>query len=108
MDNSKIVELLKVLKKIYVCEMAGFNESFDLVQDAKMDDLNAFLEENGVNTLDVLESCDNVKYVMEDRFAEEGCEKTPKGVKDFFYKFEGLEISDNEANCIYKKYLKNK
>ena len=108
MDNSKIVELLKVLKKIYVCEMVGFNNSFDLVQNAKMDDLNSFLEENNVNTLDVLESCYNVGYVMENEFAEEDCEKTPKGVKDFFYKFEGLKISDNEANCIYEKYLKGK
>jgi hypothetical protein len=108
MDNSKIVELLKVLKKIYVCEMAGFNESFDLVQYAKMDDLNSFLEENGVNTLDVIESCYNVKYVLENNFKDKGCEKTPDGVKDFFYKFEGLRISDNEANCIYEKYLKDK
>ena len=108
MDNSKIVELLKVLKKIYVCEMAGFNESFDLVQDAKMDDLNSFLEENNVNTLDVLESCYNVGYVIENRFAEKGCEKTPEGVKVFFYKFEGIKISDNEANSIYERYLKDK
>lgn len=106
MNNSKIVELLKVLKKIYVCEMCGFNESFDLVQDAKMNDLNQFLEENGVNTLDVLESCYDVKYVLENEFKDEGCEKTPDGVKDFFYNFEGIEISDNEANCIYEKYLK--
>ena len=108
MGNSKIVELLKVLKKIYVCEMAGFNESFDLVQDVKMDDLNAFLEENGVNTLDVVESCYDIECVMEDEFAENGCEKSPDGVKKFFYNFEGIELSDNEANGIYEKYLKDK
>ena len=102
----KIVELLKILKKIYVCEMAGFNESFDLVQDANMDDLNAFLEENGVNTLDVIESCYNMEYVMENEFAEKDCEKSPKGVKEFFYDFEGIKLSDNEANGIYEKYLK--
>jgi hypothetical protein len=105
-DNSKIVELLKVLKKIYVCEMAGFNESFYLVQDAKMDDLNAFLEENGVNTLDVLESCYNVKCAMDGEFVDRGCEKTAEGVKKFFYNHEGLELSDNEARGIYEKYLK--
>jgi hypothetical protein len=109
MDNKKIVELLKVLKKIYVCEMAGFNESFDLVQDANMDDLNAFLEENGVNTLDVIESCYNVKNVMEDRFAEDDYyEKSPEGVKEFFYNYECIKLSDKEANGIYEKYLKNK
>lgn len=108
MDNSKIVELLKVLKKIYVCEMAGFNESFDLVQDINIDDLNAFLEENGVNTLDVVESCYRVKNVLNGRFAEKGCEKTPEGIKDYFYNFEGIELSDNEANGIYEKYLKAK
>lgn len=107
MDNSKIVELLKVLKKIYVCEMAGFNESFDLVQDANMDDLNAFLEENGVNPLDVLESCYKMEIVLRD-FAENGCEKTPEGIKDYFWRFEGIKLSDNEANGIYEKYLKNK
>ena len=106
MDNKKIVELLKVLKKIYVCEMAGFNESFDLVQDANMDDLNAFLEENGVNPLDVLESCYNIKYALEERFADKGCEKSTKGVKELFYNFEGIKLSDNEANGIYEKYLK--
>ena len=108
MDNSKIVELLKVLKKIYICEMAGFNESFDLVQDVNMDDLNAFLEENGVNTLDVVESCYIVKNVLNGRFAEKGCEKTPESIKDYFYNFEGIELSDNEANGIYEKYLKAK
>ena len=106
MDNSKIVELLKVLKKIYVCEMAGFNESFDLVQDANMDDLNTFLEENGVNTLDVIESCYDMEYVMENEFAEKDCEKTPEGIKDYFYKYEGIKLSDKEANGIYEKYLK--
>jgi len=106
MDNKKIVELLKVLKKIYVCEMAGFNESFDLVQDANMDDLNAFLDENGVNTLDVIESCYDIEYVMEDEFTEKGCEKSPKEVKEFFYNFEGIKLSDKEANGIYEKYLK--
>jgi hypothetical protein len=106
MDKNKIVDLLKVLKRIYVCEMAGFNETFDIVQDAKIDDLNLFLEENGVNTLDVLESCYNIKYVLENRFAEKGCEKTSDGVKEFFYKYEGIEISDKEANGIYEKYLK--
>jgi hypothetical protein len=108
MDNSKIVELLKVLKKIYVCEMAGFNESFDLVQDANMDDLNAFLEENGVNPLDVLESCYDIEYVMENEFADKGYKKTPKGIKDYFYKSEGIKLSDNEANGIYEKYLNTK
>ena len=108
MDSKKIVELLKVLKKIYVCEMAGFNSAFGLVQDANMDDLNAFLEENGVNPLDVLESCYNIKYALEERFAEKGCEKSPDGVKEFFYNFEGIKLSDNEANGIYEKYLKTK
>ena len=108
MDNSKIVELLKVLKKIYVCEMAGFNESFDLVQDANIDDLNAFLEENGVNPLDVLESCYDIEYAMEEEFAEKDCEKTPDGVKEFFYNFEGIKLSDKEANGIYEKYLRDK
>lgn len=107
MDNSKIVELLKVLKKIYVCEMAGFNESFDLVQDANMDDLNSFLEENGVNPLDVLESCYKMKIVLRD-FSETGCEKTSEGIKDYFWRFEGIKLSDNEANGIYEKYLKTK
>ena len=105
MDNKKIVELLKILKKIYVCEMAGFNETFDLVQDANIDDLNAFLEENGVNTLDVMESCYDIEYAMEDEFAEKGCKKSPDGVKKFFYNFEGIKLSDNEANEIYEKYL---
>jgi len=104
MDIKKIVELLKILKKIYVCEMAGFNESFKLVQDANMDDLNAFLEENGVNPLDVLESCYNIEYVLEDR--EKDYEKSPDGVKKFFYNFEGIKLSNNEANEIYEKYLK--
>ena len=108
MDNKKIVELLKVLKKIYVCEMAGFNESFDLVQDANMDDLNAFLEENGVNTLDVMESCYDIKCALEERFAEKGCEKSLDGVKEFFYNFEGIKLSDNEANGIYEKYFNKK
>ena len=103
MDNKKIVELLKILKKIYVCEMAGFNETFDLVQDANIDDLNAFLEENGVNTLDVMESCYDIECVLEDR--EKDYEKSPDGVKKFFYNFEGIKLSDNEANEIYEKYL---
>ena len=108
MNSKKIVELLKVLKKIYVCEMAGFNESFKLVQDANMDDLNAFLEENGVNPLDVLESCYDIACVVADEIAEKGCEKTPEGIKDYFYKYEGIKLSDNEANGIYEKYLKVK
>jgi len=108
MNNSKIVELLKVLKKIYVCEMCGFNESFDLVQDAKMNDLNQFLEENGVKTLEVIESYLNVKNVMNGEFVDRGCEKTAEGVKKFFYNYEGLELSNNEAQGIYEKYLKNK
>ena len=103
MDNKKIVELLKILKKIYVCEMAGFNETFDLVQDANIDDLNAFLEENGVNTLDVMESCYDIECVLEDR--EKDYEKSPDGLKKFFYNFEGIQLSDNEANEIYEKYL---
>ena len=103
MDNKKIVELLKILKKIYVCEMAGFNETFDLVQDANIDDLNAFLEENGVNTLDVMESCYDIECVLEER--EKDYEKSPDGVKKFFYNFEGIKLSDNEANEIYEKYL---
>jgi hypothetical protein len=86
--------------------MAGFNESFDLVQDANMDDLNAFLDENGVNTLDVMESCYNIEHVIEDRFTEKDREKSPEGVKKFFYNFEGIKLSDNEANEIYEKYLK--
>ena len=106
MDKNKIVDLLKVLKRIYVCEMAGFNESLDIVQDAKIDDLNLFLEENGVNTLDVLESCYNIKYAIENEFTKKGCEKTSDGVKEFFYKHEGIKISDKEANGIYEKYLK--
>ena len=108
MDNKKIVELLKILKKIYVCEMAGFDETFDIVQDANMDDLNVFLEENGVNTLDVLESCYDIEYVMENEFSEKGCEKTLEGIKDFFYKSEGIKLSDNEANGIYEKYFNKK
>ena len=51
---------------------------------------------------------DEKEYLMENNFKDKGCEKTPDGVKDFFYKFEGLEISYNEANCIYEKYLKVK
>lgn len=105
MDIKKIVELLKILKKIYVCEMAGFNETFDIVQDANMDDLNAFLEENGVNTLSIMESCYNIEHVIEDRFTEKDCEKSPEGVKKFFYNFEGIKLSNNEANEIYEKYL---
>ena len=107
MNNSKIVELLKVLKKIYVCEMCGFNESFDLVQDTNISDLNQFLEENGVKTLEVIESCLNVRNVMNEDFIDSGCEKTAEGVKKFFYNHEGLELSDNEARGIYEKYLKN-
>ena len=108
MDNKKIVELLKVLKKIYVCEMAGFNESFDIVQDANMDDLNAFLEENDVNTLDVLESCYDVKYVMDNHFEEMEFESTQEGVKEFFLDYDGIQLSDNEAKAICEKYLKDK
>lgn len=107
MDNIKIIELLKVLKKIYVCEKAGFNSSFDLVQKINMDDLNTFLEENGVNTLDIVESCYNVKYVMEHSFIEKQCDKTIDGIKEYFDKFEGIRLSDNEAKSIYEKYLKN-
>ena len=103
MDNKKIVELLKILKKIYVCEMAGFNETFDLVQDANIDDLNAFLEENGVNTLDVMESCYDIECVLEDR--EKDYEKLPDGVKKFFYNFENIKLSDKKENEIYEKYL---
>lgn len=106
MDNKKIVELLKILKKIYVCEMAGFNETFKLVEDVNMNDLNAFLEENGVNPLDALESCYNIEYVIKNRFEKKDCEKSPKGVKEYFYDFEGIELSDKEANGIYEKYLK--
>ena len=106
MNNKKIVDLLKILKKIYVCEMAGFNDTFDIVQDANIDDLNAFLEENGVNTLDVLESCFNVKYMLENQFEEKGCEKSVEGIKHFFDTVEGIYLSDNEANGIYEKYMK--
>ena len=107
MDNKKIVELLKVLKKIYACEMAGFNETYDLVQYANIDDLNEFLEENGINTLEILESCYNVKYVLDNNFEERGCEKTKKGIKDYFWKFEGINLSDNEVDGIYEKYIKS-
>ena len=29
-----------------------------------------------------------------------------KRMKEFFYNFEGIKLSDNEANGIYEKYLK--
>lgn len=107
MDNKKIVELLKVLKKIYVCEMIGANESFDLVQEANIGDLNEFLEENGINTLDILESCYKIEKVLSENFEERGCEKTKKGIKDYFWKFEGIDLSNNEVDGIYEKYFKD-
>lgn len=107
MDNKKIVELLKVLKKIYVCEMIGANESFDLIQEVNIGDLNEFLEENGINTLEILESCYNIKNVLSENFEERGCEKTKKGIKDYFWKFEGIDLSNNEVDGIYEKYFKD-
>ena len=67
-----------------------------------MNDLNAFLEENGVNTLDIIESCYRVSNVMKTDF---NLDKTVDGVKQYF-EGEGLDLSDNEAKGIYEKYLK--
>ena len=103
MEKSMIASLLEVLKKICICEKCGFNETKNIIQEANMGDLDELLEENGVNTLDVIESIFAVKDALEEEF--EGFESTPEGVKTFFNDVQRLPISDKEAREIYEKYL---
>lgn len=107
-NTSKVIKLLKILKKIYICEMAGFNETKHLIQNIKIDDLNSILEENGVKLLKLLESCYEVEEALQDNILENGCERTKESVKKYFHDVEGIKLSDNEVNDIYEKYIKGK
>lgn len=101
----KIVELLKILKRIYISEMCDFNDTLDIIQEANIDELNKFFEENNVNTLDILESNLDIKYILKNDFKDKDFERTPQGIKDYFSRFYCIKLSDIEAFDICEKYF---